>query len=635
MKRKALALLLMVTMTASMLAGCGNGDSGSQGSSQGGSQDSVAVGNTDNSGTSDSSSESAGSGEAQASTPKSAKESAARGEGETRTDENGNQIYTAPDGKEYYVDKDGDMYQRFDDVRLTLLYDWNGGTSMAKDQYNNEVATIIRNRIGVTVEFQEVYGDETEKINQVFASGEYPDIIEAPYWGGASTGTVAIKKAADDGILMDVSPYKDNYNWLWQAYEVGIVSQQYLNNDIDIYGGPLYVMPRKLTGSVLEDYPESYGVCVRGDVADALNIDPTSIKTSEQLYDFMKKAYDYGFKDANGNDTITVSTAHEGNYYHSLFVPFKEKKWTQLELDEDGKVTHEYLSDEFIERNLYVWKLVKEGIMDVECFTQSSDLADQKLGNGSVLFFCGKVSSPEKETKKSGLYDAHPEMRYELVGPLEFKGGEAMADPQLGGATGSHVMIFPETENNTENIEAALTYIDYLSSPEGILLTDFGVEGKDYTFDAEGDLVWTEEFLTRRKTDSDAQGEERKNMGMINKVSIADRRNEWFGKKRDLNDNETELLWESIVKVEYVPLDKQAITVFGKGFEGFNDVMANVLNEEKYRAEIERAYFADTEEGARKILEEYQDYVRNGEGFQELMDYFTEIYNSDPDHIVF
>lgn len=632
MKRKALALLLMVTMTASMLAGCGNGDSGSQGSSQGGSQDSAAAGNTGDSGTSDSSQ---ASGEAQASTPKSAKESAARGEGETRTDENGNQIYTAPDGKEYYVDKDGDMYQRFDDVRLTLLYDWNGGTSMAQDQYNNEVATTIRNRIGVTVEFQEVYGDETEKINQVFASGEYPDIIEAPYWGGASTGTVAIKKAADDGILMDVSPYKDNYNWLWQAYEVGIVSQQYLNNDIDIYGGPLYVMPRKLTGSVLEDYPESYGVVVRGDVAEALNIDPASIKTSEQLYDFMKKAYDHGFKDVNGNDTITVSTAHEGNYYPAMFVPFQEKKWTDLALGEDGKVTHDYLSDKFIERNLFVWKLVKEGLMDVECFTQSSDLAEQKLGNGSVLFFCGKVGKPEDETKNTGLYDAHPEMRYELVGPLEFSTGDAMADPELGGSTGSHVMIFPETENNTENIEAALTYIDYLSSPEGILMTDFGVEGKDYTFDAEGDLVWTEEYLTRRETEKDALDEERTNMGMINKVSIADRRNEWFGTKRDLNDNETELLWESIVKVEYVPLDKQAITVFGSGFEGFADVMADALNQDKYKEAIQSAYFADTEEDARKILEKYQDDLRNNDGFQKMLEYFQGIYDKDPDHIVF
>ena len=53
----------------------------------------------------------------------------------------------------------------------------------------------------------------------------------------------------------------------------------------------------------------NYGVFVRGDVPEALGIDPTSIKTTEELLDFMQKAKDYGFKDVNGNDCIVATTS--------------------------------------------------------------------------------------------------------------------------------------------------------------------------------------------------------------------------------------------------------------------------------------------------------------------------------------
>ena len=65
-----------------------------------------------------------------------------------------------------------------------MLVCWNGGFNTADDQYNNEVAAAIRDKIGVTVEFEGIMMSEDEKLNMMFASGDMPDMINAPYWGG-------------------------------------------------------------------------------------------------------------------------------------------------------------------------------------------------------------------------------------------------------------------------------------------------------------------------------------------------------------------------------------------------------------------------------------------------------------------
>lgn len=143
MKRKALALVLTAAMAATALAGCGSSaDTGSASTTPAASED-------------------------------TAKDDTAAAD----TEEDG----------DYYVDEDGNKYKKFDDVQLKMLVCWNGGFNTADDQYNNEVAAAIRDKIGVTVEFEGIMMSEDEKLNMMFASGDMPDMINAPYWGGAAS----------------------------------------------------------------------------------------------------------------------------------------------------------------------------------------------------------------------------------------------------------------------------------------------------------------------------------------------------------------------------------------------------------------------------------------------------------------
>ena len=236
MKKKVISLLLAAAMTTGLLAGCGGGAGDSTGGSSTGAEDASAS-------TEDSS--------AGASTDASAADEASG---------------------DVYVDEDGNKYQKFDDVKLKMLVCWNGGFNTPSDQYNNDVAKAIREKIGVTVEFEEVMMSESEKLNLMFASGDMPDMVNAPFWGGNSGETAIIKKAGIEGRLIDIKDLLPKYPNIADAWDIGVISRKYLENDIDDpnNNGARYILPTEVAGSVEDINLWAYGVFVRSDVAEKI-----------------------------------------------------------------------------------------------------------------------------------------------------------------------------------------------------------------------------------------------------------------------------------------------------------------------------------------------------------------------------
>lgn len=580
MKKRALSLLLCGLMTVSLLAGCGG-------------QEEAAV-------------QSAGE-VADAGTE------AAEGGGEK-----------TPEG-----------YQKFDDVKLDYLYCWNGGFQPLENQYDNDVAKAIRDKIGVTVEIEGVMMTESEKLNLMFASGDMPDIINAPYWGGADACTTTIRKAAAEGRLIDLKDKLPNYPNLQKAYEEGISSIQYLENELyhpDFNGG-IYVLPWQLPGSAQDETNWAYGIFVRQDVADALGVDPSTIKTQEQLWDFMMDAKEYGFKDVNGNDCIVATTYVNGSNYGDYVAGFDEKKLTNYSLDENGKITSDVMTENWMDKNLFLWRMVNEGLMDVECFKQSQERADEKIGNGTALFASFQYSVIVNATQQSGLYDAHPEMRYVPVGPLDYRDGQSLVQTATDGRTGSPCLVFPTT---CKDIDAALTWLDYLNSEEGMRLASYGFEGDTYEMNAEGQPRMTEEWSEKYRADAAAAIDElrQRGIGYLNTTNhVVDFRKTWWGEQIPFQADAAIEEVENYKKLRPVErLEGYPLNAFEAQFERYEDWLdlQAQLGEDDY---VQRAYFAETEEEARKLLEEYRGKLRTGmDGiYDELMEYLTEMYNSRDD----
>ena len=602
MKKKAMALLLTAAMAASVLTGCGSGDGGS------GSQASGSQGGQEDSGTAEES----------------------KADGEEAADEG----QEAGDDGEYYVDEDGNKYKKFDDVQLKMLICWNGGFKTAADQYNNDVAKAIRNKIGVTVEFEGINMSELEKLNMMFASGDMPDIINAPYWGGTDGATTVIRKAGNEGRLIDISGMVPNYPNIADAYDIGVISTKYLENDIEEEGGARYVLPTEVAGSKEDIALWCYGVFVRGDVPEALGVDVSTIKTSEQLMDFMKQARDYGFKDINGNDCIVATTYHDGWSYNDYTASFDAKKLTSYSKGEDDKVTHGNLSENWVNKNMFIWELVHEGILDKECFTQTDDRGKEKVGNGTALFSCAQYGITVDATKMTGLYDTHPEMRYIPVGPLDYSDGSARTQIESEGRSGSPVVFFPST---CANIDAALTWMDYLNSKEGTKLICYGFEGDTYEMNDQGQPRMNADLTKRYAENAEAVKEELRERGimyMASRTYVAKKNNLWFGEPGPFEADALDPYVADYRKqrpAEILP--GYAIDALAPGFEGYQEFSEWAFDGEKENEYKERAFFADTEEEARSILEDYQEYLRTNDGgkMQEFLDYMTEVSTSRDD----
>lgn len=526
--------------------------------------------------------------------------------------------------------------QKYDDVKLKMLICWNGGFKTATDQYNNEVATAIREKTGVTVEFEGIMMSETEKLNLLFASGDMPDMINAPYWGGNAGETAVIKKAASEGRLLPIGDLLPNYPNLANAYDIGIVSQSYLENDLDFKGfdGKRYILPQETPGDTEDVTNWAYGVFVRGDVPKELGIDPTTIKTADDLYNFMVKAKEHGFKDVNGNDTIVATTYHNGWDYSGYAINYATKKFSDYRKQADGTYTHKALSDEWMNSNLFIWKLVNQGLLDVECFKQTDAQADEKVGNGTALFASAQYGVVINSTKLTGLYSSKPEMRYIPVGPMTYSDGQPFVQLEQNGRGGSPAIVFPTT---CSNIEAAMTYLDYVNSEEGARLCQYGIEGDTYAMNSDGKPRLNSDILARKAAGDSSVDDELRAKGIsyiLGRTLQADKRFTWWG---EINAGDADAappemteykLARPIERKDGYPLNGLVIN-----FEKYDTVKKFAFEgttEEDYK---QRAFFADTEAEAKAILEEYGTYLLTQENgvFKDFLAYVNEAAKSRDD----
>jgi putative aldouronate transport system substrate-binding protein len=526
--------------------------------------------------------------------------------------------------------------KKYDDVKLKMLICWNGGFKTASDQYNNEVAEKIREKTGVTVEFEGIMMSETEKLNLLFASGDMPDMINAPYWGGNGGETAVIKKAGTEGRLLPIEDLLPNYPNLANAYDIGVVSQSYLENDLDYkdFGGHRYILPQETPGDDNGVTNWSYGVFVRGDVPAALGIDPKSIKTKDDMYNFMVKAKEHGFKDVNGNDCIVSTTYHNGWDSSGYSINFADKKFSNYRKQADGSYTFLALTDDWVNRDLFTWKLVNQGLLDVECFKQTDAQADEKVGNGTALFASAQFSSVINSTKLTGLYSSHPELRYIPVGPMTYKDGQPIVQLEQNGRAGSPAIIFP---TSCANIEAALTYLDYVNSEEGARLCQYGIEGDTYAMNSDGKPRLNSEILARKAAGDSSVDDELREKGIgyiLGRTLQADKRFTWWGENNagDADAAPQEMveykLARPVERVSGYPLEGLVIN-----YENYDKVKKFAFEGTTMTDYEQRAFFADTEDEARAILKEYQNYLLTQENgiFKDYLKYVTDCANSRDD----
>lgn len=503
---------------------------------------------------------------------------------------------------------------------ISLSVIWNGLSALQPENPDNRVAKIVKEKTGVTLNVKFVDGDENTNLVSMFSVGKnMPDMIMAPYHGGGDPCSKQIRSAAKANLIQPVDDYLNSVAPnLVDAFSVG-VSTNFVRNEINHkdFKGKKYIIPMHTPANENEYQNWGYTVYGRKDILNSLGVDPSSIHTSQGIYELAKQIKAGNFKDVNGNNIITATTWANGWSFETYLNSFKRRNFTNVV---DKGDHYEWISQqpEAQEEVKFMQKFVSEGLFDKEAFSQTQQRALSKHINGGV----GLTSAHYPYIKgqlKNTLYASHPEMEYVPIGPIyDYYGRANMPDTtrENGGYNGFAVMMI---SSNCSNVELCMKYLNFINSEEGRRLAYLGEEGVDYT-NNNGQLRMTDSFFNNEKQNPNY----RYNQGIDSVYT--------FGVSRvpfnTFDDAREESVDQTYRAVKEMYPCQMATGVLASSFDDdFDDIkkFQNYLGAVDYSKYLTAAYCADTQEEALNTLQKYNNAI-SAEGV--LNDYLGWLYET-------
>lgn len=351
------------------------------------------------------------------------------------------------------------------------------GYTLPKDLNATPVMQELTKRTGIKLDIQYTPGDKDDKVlASQLASGTIPDVIVSYLNDSTRKEFPLLLKASKEGMFADVSSYlKDSK--AYNNYEIdGYLPKDTKDNIVfrKDFNGAVYLLQLGIdeVDRSLEYIPENEylgGMYIQKKIVDELSIDPTKINTQEQLYDLLKKIKSGGFKDDNGNDVWPLGPKYWGGTVDSLEYVVPGFNWgvsDYYNIDESGNVKHEAETDYVYDKINYIRKLLSEGLMNPEYFTMDSTRAEE-------------VSNTKNSAIISDVHN-YQELIYGSDNwvPLgrinDIQGNNKIV---THGKTGSGALAISADAKNPEEI---FKFFDYLSSKEGQLICQYGVEGVSF-----------------------------------------------------------------------------------------------------------------------------------------------------------
>eukprot|EP00130_Batrachochytrium_dendrobatidis_P008565 XP_006683440.1 hypothetical protein BATDEDRAFT_93198 [Batrachochytrium dendrobatidis JAM81] len=288
--------------------------------------------------------------------------------------------------------------------------------------------------------------------------------------------------------------------------------------------------------------------------------------------------------------------------------------------DDNGEILHESQTDYPMERVEHVHELMEQGLMTPEYYTMEETRAKEGIVNGSF----GIVSD---------MHNYMPEnkdLTYVALGPVNrVDGTNDMVIPYKSGYAGWSI------PSNTEHPEHVMQFADWLASKEGKMLYFYGLEGRDYELDEQGNPVVKQEVLDLLESNP----EEAKKLGFRGvgaywgeHLAYTDLANvEDFGEQEwgeSVRGEDTTAATEVLDMYNYDEklaearvIDGMTVQSFLYEFEGDNGGLTTAL--ERYNEDVLRMYYAESLDVAQKILDETIANLEKN-GLNEFIDFVEQ-----------
>ena len=353
------------------------------------------------------------------------------------------------------------------------------------DYENNYFTQFMEERLNCNIEFvmfDSVNNNRKSQMNTMIAGGEkLPDILFYCYLSKEDQ-----KAYGDEGVLVDLAPYFDNYEtWdLAQKYDWGTKvyewHKEYPENiEYVLYGmrtpeGNMYGWPGLTQGQYLDPMTQMY---INRVWLDKLGLDmPTNW---EELFEVLRA---FKTQDPNGNgiaDEIPMmgfATHIYGNIPMWTVNSLGETYWNEnafWSVTDEGEVYLPYVQDGYRDGLRICNQLIEEGLMEPLTFTVTKDEIKSVLTPASGVPICGVISGHRNvhiDTESSDVF-----MQYEVLPPF--------ADGYVGqpGATGENRYYFITTDCEDFDLAAEFLF-QFCGIPEVYYAARYGKEGVDWEY---------------------------------------------------------------------------------------------------------------------------------------------------------
>lgn len=320
---------------------------------------------------------------------------------------------------------------------------------------NKKILDILEEKTDMKLDIQFVPSTTyVEKVNALFGSGSFPDSVVLDL-----DMLTQYHEAIQDGQFWEIGPYLDEFENLAKMKDEVVE-----NTKVD---GKIYM--------IYEGKPLSrQGMIYRKDWAEKLGL--SAPKNTDEFYE-MLRAFTEEDPDGNGkDDTFGLTDRNE-----LIFGAFKTvASWFHTPTNfgvENGEIKPEFMFPEYMQTLDFFRDLHEKGYINKDFPVTSKTDQQGLLKNGNAGVYVGSMGDVQSlylDTVANNP-DAVLDVHNQVAGPDgKFT---VWSLPGYGNA-----ILFPKSSIKTEEeLKKALSFYDYLMTPEGANLVFWGIEGEHYT----------------------------------------------------------------------------------------------------------------------------------------------------------
>ncbi len=358
-------------------------------------------------------------------------------------------------------------------VKITIWMPLNVNAAVTVKNLNEVAATQEwSKRTNVAVEFQHPSaGTESEQLNVTLASNNLPDVFQM----SLNSFPGGLQKAYSDGVIIKLNDLIDQYapNLKKIMDENPIVAKQ-LKSD----SGDIFALPHLRTGS----YKVFAGLMIRQDWLDDLGLEaPETVDEWETVL--------RAFKEKKGAEIPLLAGAPPKLEMMGPTAPGIEEAFgiTNNYYLDNGAIKYGPIEPGYKDFLTVFNKWYNEGLIDPDFATNDQKTFDAKVTSGKAGAFFGYIGGSMGRYLPA-LQETDPKAKLSAVQfPVMNKGDQ----PLFTGRSWEWDLNGAVITKSAKNPEEIVKAFDYLYSPEGHMLKNFGIEGQTYTM-KDGQPVYTD-----------------------------------------------------------------------------------------------------------------------------------------------